>query len=86
MSTQGLSIVASGDPQGAKHYNELFDDIEFRLEHHQSPAIVFNKQESSTYAHTVLVTGTGKLRMDVAIFASEIIIIILNQIKTAATK
>lgn len=60
MSSQGLSIVASGEPQGAKHYNDLFDDIEFRLKHHQSPTIIFNQQKSSSYAHSVLVNGYGK--------------------------
>ncbi len=59
MSSQGLSIVASAKPQGAKYYNELFDDIEFRLKHYQSPAIVFNRRDSSAYAHTVLVSGSG---------------------------
>jgi hypothetical protein len=59
MSTQGLSMIASGEPQGADYYNKLFDDLEFRFDHHQSPAIVFNDKNQATDAHTVLVNGHG---------------------------
>ncbi|MDD4973739.1 MAG: hypothetical protein PHY93_05280 [Bacteriovorax sp.] len=59
MSTQGLSIIASGEPQGADYYHKLFDDLEFRLKNNQSPAIVFNARDKSTKVHTVLVNGSG---------------------------
>lgn len=59
MSTQGLSIISSGEPQGADHYNKLFDDAEFRLSNNQSPAIVFNDRDNPSDAHTVLVNGHG---------------------------
>jgi hypothetical protein len=62
MSTQGLSIVASGKPESKEYYEDLFNDIEFRLKNHQSPAIVFNQRESSAYAHTVMVSGSGMTR------------------------
>ena len=59
MSTQGLSIVASGKPESKEYYEDLFNDIEFRLKNHQSPAIVFNQKENSAFAHTVMVSGSG---------------------------
>lgn len=59
MSTQGLSMITSGEPQGADYYHQLFDDLEFRLKNNQSPAIVFNDRESPTKSHTVLVNGSG---------------------------
>lgn len=59
MSTQGLSMITSGEPQGAEYYHKLFDDLEFRLKNNQSPAIVFNDRESPTKSHTVLVNGSG---------------------------
>ena len=62
MSTQGLSIVASGKPESKEYYEDLFNDIEFRLKNHQSPAIVFNQRESSAFAHTVMVSGSGMTR------------------------
>lgn len=59
MSTQGLSMITSGEPQGTEYYHQLFDDLEFRLKNNQSPAIVFNDRESPTKSHTVLVNGSG---------------------------
>jgi hypothetical protein len=59
MSTQGLGMIASGKPQGADYYNNLFNDLDFRLKHNQSPAIVFNLEEHRSVAHTVLVSGRG---------------------------
>lgn len=59
MSTQGLSIVASGKPESKEYYEDLFNDIEFRLKNNQSPAIVFNRRENSAFAHTVMVSGSG---------------------------
>ncbi len=60
MSSQGLSIISSGEPQGSDYYNKLFDDMQFRLDNHQMPAIVFNDRDNSSDAHTVLVSGSGK--------------------------
>ncbi len=59
MSAQGLSIVASGTPQGGDYYTNLFNDLEFRLKHNQTPLIIFNDKNQSTYAHAVLVSGQG---------------------------
>lgn len=61
MSAQGISMVTGSDSQGAEYYNKLFDDIEYRVNNHQSPAIVFNEVDNATKAHTVLVSGSGKL-------------------------
>lgn len=59
MSTQGLHIVASGEPNPVEETKKLFEDIDFRIKHNQMPAVVFNDKDSSSYAHTVLVSGTG---------------------------
>lgn len=59
MSTQGLHIVASGEPNPTEDTKKLFDDIEFRLKNNQMPAVVFNDKNNSSDAHTVLVSGSG---------------------------
>ena len=59
MSTQGLSMVTGSDTQGAEYYTKLFDDVEFRLKNHQSPAIVINEHDNATKSHTVLVNDFG---------------------------
>lgn len=59
MSTQGLHIVASGEPNPVEETRKLFEDIDFRVKHNQMPAVVFNDKNSASYAHTVLVSGTG---------------------------
>lgn len=59
MSFQGLSVVATSEPQGSEYYNKLFDDIEYRLKNFQSPTIVFNRKGLSVMAHAVLVSGVG---------------------------
>lgn len=59
MSTQGLHIVASGEPNPVEETKKLFEDIDFRIKHNQMPAVVFNDKNSAAYAHTVLVSGTG---------------------------
>lgn len=61
MSSQGISMVTGSDSQGAEYYNKVFDDIEYRVKNHQSPAIVFNEEDRATRAHTVLVSGSGRL-------------------------
>ena len=59
MSTQGLSMISSGTPQGGDYYNNLFNDLEFRLKHNQTPLIIFNDKNQSTFSHAVLVSGQG---------------------------
>jgi len=59
MSTQGLHIVASGEPNPVDETKKLFDDLDFRVKHNQMPAVVVNDINESSYAHTVLVSGTG---------------------------
>jgi hypothetical protein len=61
MSSQGISMVTGSDSQGAEYYNKVFDDIEYRINNHQSPAIVFNEEDNATKAHTVLVSGSGRM-------------------------
>lgn len=60
MSTQGLKMVTSSEPQGAEYYNKLFDDVEYRLNNFQQPTIVFNQEGNAPYSHAVLVSGSGK--------------------------
>jgi hypothetical protein len=59
MSVQGLSMLTGSAPESEEYNKKLFDDLEFRLKHNQSPVIVFNKMGDATFAHVVLVSGSG---------------------------
>lgn len=61
MSAQGISMITGSESQGGEYYNQLFDDIEYRVNNHQQPAIVFNEVDNVTKAHTLLVSKSGRL-------------------------
>lgn len=58
-STQGLAMVASTKTPSNEEFNELFDDIEFRLKNNLSPSIVYNEPIGFSTAHVLQVSSTG---------------------------
>lgn len=60
MTVQGLKMIATSETQGTDYYNNLFDDIEYRLNNFQQPTIVFNEKGNAVYSHAVLVSSYGK--------------------------
>lgn len=59
MTSQGLGMVASVATPPKNEMDAMFDDIEFRLKNNMSPSIVYNKKDSRTEAHVLLVSGSG---------------------------
>ena len=58
-TNQGRSMSMNSTSESKEYYDNLFDDIDFRTKHNQSPLIVLNNSENSQEVHAVLVSNTG---------------------------
>lgn len=61
LSSQGVGSITSTQTPSKTEFNQLADDIEFRLKHNMSPAIVYNDKNDRMDAHVLLVSATGVL-------------------------
>lgn len=59
LSSQGIGSITSTQSPSKTEFNQLADDIDFRLKNNMSPAIVYNDKNDRTDAHVLLVSATG---------------------------